>query len=258
MAKGPEITDEVKALASKLHEEHPKWTNSMIRNELLSIMHQRKPSLPKNWPSKYSIDRIMPEIREQVRQSRLSPNPVDGPWSTTTMGEYYIPPEALPTVLALWGWMRETLDYHLTIREAQWAARLNAAADKVPIGEFSLYCRAHATTEMIYERIGASREPWPHLDLIMLRRIFGTKMTREHEEKILGKDKEAADKLLITMAETEVTSAVQHADLVEQVGAIFGIYEKEGKNEKGETVMLYPLVADELEKKQRHQANQVR
>jgi hypothetical protein len=145
--------------------------------------------------------------------------------------------------LALWGWMRETLDYDLSIREAQWAARLNAAADKVPIGEFSIYCRAHATTEMIYERIGASRQPWPHLDLTMLKHIFGTKMTPEQEKKILGKDKEVPDELIITIAETEVASAKQST---EQRGVIFEIYEKGGKREKREALMLYNLVADEL------------
>ena len=59
MAKGPEITDDIRMLVTKLHKEHPKWTNEMIRNEVMSISHKRDPSLPKGWPSKFAIDRII-------------------------------------------------------------------------------------------------------------------------------------------------------------------------------------------------------
>ena len=245
MAKGPQITDEVKALIYKLHEKHPKWTNTMIRNEVLGIVHEKDKSLPREWPSKYSIDRIMPEIRDQVRQNKLKPDPVDEPWSMTTMGEYYIPPETLPTVLALWGWMRETLDYHLTIREAQWAARLHVVADKIPIDEFSIYCRAYSATEMIYERIGAARKPWPHLDLTMLKYIFGTEMTPEHEAKILGKDQKVADELIFTLSEKEAKHAILSQIAGRQLGTnleIFSMQEtptkakyRRQKRDKGDT-----------------------
>lgn len=173
MAKGPEITDEVKALASKLHEEHPKWTNSMIRNEVLGIVHQKKPSLPKDWPSKFAIDRIMPDIREKLRLSKLTPNPIDEPWSTATMAEYQISPEALPTVLALWAWMLENLHVKLTIRQAQWAARLYTVAEKMHVYTFSMLCRSHAITEMIYERIGAHRGPFHGADWYMFCSMTG-------------------------------------------------------------------------------------
>lgn len=231
MPKGPLITDEVRVLASKLHDEHPKWTNAMIREEIRDIVHRRDKFLPKGWPSKYAIDRIMPEIREQVRQSKLSPDPIDKPWSTTSMARYPISPEALPTVLALWGWMREGLDYSLTIREAQWAARLYTAADRMPVDVFSLICRAHATTEMIYDRVGVSRTPWHHVDLTVLKHIIGKEMTPEQEEKILGEGKEAEDELLIALSDMEAASATQSADLAEQLGIKFEIYDAGGRNQ---------------------------
>jgi hypothetical protein len=129
MAKGPEITDEVRILTARLHKEHPKWTNKMIRNEVLGIVHKRDPSLPKDWPSKFSIDRIMPGIRDRLRKSKLEPNPLDRPWTIQTIcnAEYHITPEALPSVLHIWFHQWEDQRLLLTIREAQWAARLYAA-----------------------------------------------------------------------------------------------------------------------------------
>lgn len=128
MPKGPEITDEIRMLAARLHKDHPKWTNSEIRNWVASTMREKDPSLPKGWPSKYSIDRIMPDIRERARLRRLNPDPLDRPWTIHSMSriEFHIPPEALPSVLKAWAFYQDG-GRDLTIREAQWAARLYAA-----------------------------------------------------------------------------------------------------------------------------------
>jgi len=129
MARGPEITNEVRMLITKLHKEHTKWTNKKIRNEASDTLRRDDPSLPKSWPSKYTIDRIMPGIRERVRKSKLEPNPLDKPWTIQTVSnpEYRIPPDALPSVLQVWFLLWHDWNRILTIREAQWAARLYAA-----------------------------------------------------------------------------------------------------------------------------------
>jgi hypothetical protein len=128
MAKGPEITDEVKMLIAKLHEDHPKWTNEMIRNEVTTIVHKKNSSLPKGWPSKFAIDRIMPSIRERAKRSQLAPNPIDQPWTVQSMGssKYQIPPEALPSVLRVWLCAKQ-LGKRFSIRDARWVGRLYVA-----------------------------------------------------------------------------------------------------------------------------------
>ena len=128
MAKGPAISDEVKMLMAKLHDDHPKWTNTMIRNEVLSRVHKRNPSLPKGWPSKFAIDRIMPGIRERAKRSQAKPNPIDQPWTVQSTGnsKYHIPPEALPSVLRAWLLAKKD-GIDLSIRDARWAGRLYAA-----------------------------------------------------------------------------------------------------------------------------------
>lgn len=128
MTKGPQITDEVKTLIAKVHKEHPKWTNTMIRNEVSSIVRKRDSSLPKGWPSKFAIDRIMPGIRERAKLSKSAPNPIDQPWTVQSMGNsrYEIPPEALPSVLQVWFFAKQ-MGNNLSIREALWVGRLHTA-----------------------------------------------------------------------------------------------------------------------------------
>jgi len=132
MAKGPKITDEVKMLVARLHDEHPKWTNKMIRNEVSDIVHKKDPLLPKGWPSKFAIDRIMPDLRERARRRKFEPNPIDQPWTVQSMSnsKYHIRPQALPSVLQVWFHVKQE-GRHLSIREAQWVGRLYTAITDV-------------------------------------------------------------------------------------------------------------------------------
>ena len=208
MAKGPEITDELKAFIYKVHEQHPTWTNQEIRNWVLARVHENKPSLPKEWPSKYVIDRIMPEIREQVKQSKLNPNPIDKPWSTTTMAQYPIPPEALPTVLDVWAWTRANLHRTLSIREVQWAARFYALG--MPVPELFLFCRTYANTEMIYERTGAALKPWPNFDAVLFLSVTKQEVTPDQLDKILTKDElEEEMEVHVRLSEVELPEGAQ-------------------------------------------------
>jgi len=153
MARGPEITDEVKMLIAALHKEHPKWTNKMIRNEVSSIVSQRDSSLPKGWPSKFAIDRIMPGVRERERRRKSKPDPIDQPWTVQSMSnsKYYIPPEALPSVLHAW-FLATHKGYQLSIRDARWVGRLHAAVRDI---ETLLYYSGLASmAEMLAEMAG--------------------------------------------------------------------------------------------------------
>lgn len=184
MAKGPEITDEIRLLATKLHKEHPKWTNKEIRNWILKSVHEDDPSLPKEWPSKFAIDRIMPGIRERIRKSKLEPSPLDKPWSVLTMIQYPIPPEALPSVLRVW-YLAKDWGYALTIREAQWVARVYAVTEN----RFALmaYSNERACFEQECEDAGVEAEARPGRlslpDLVLYRIMTGDKMSREEIKK---------------------------------------------------------------------------
>lgn len=186
MAKGPEITDEVRMLIARLHKEHLKWTNKMIRNEVLSIVHKKDPSLPKDWPSKFAIDRIMPGIRERVKRSQLEPNPLDKPWTIRSMNksEYHIPPEALPSVLQVWHFFKD-YDKTLTIREAQWVARLYAAIKDTE--NLCWYVNFMANVDRYVEEAGIEGHMGSQSDnLNVFSTMTGHVITREEDKRVTG------------------------------------------------------------------------
>ncbi len=153
MAKGPKITDELKMLIAKLHDEHPKWTNERIRFEVSIIVHKKNSSLPKGWPSKFAIDRIMPSIRERAKRSKSTPNPIDEPWTIQSMGssKYHIPPEALPSVLQVWFFAKQKRR-KLSIRVARWVGRLYSAI--TDIEALFYYSYKASIVETIAEKAG--------------------------------------------------------------------------------------------------------
>lgn len=88
------------------------------------LAEELKPMIEaKGWPSP-TIE-TMEKIISKIRNRRDSQ---DAPWSVTTLAEYEIPPEALPTVLEVW---QKTLEWNwikpLSIREAKWVSRLRYA-----------------------------------------------------------------------------------------------------------------------------------
>lgn len=186
MAKGPPISDEVRVVAARIHEEHPKWTNDEIRNWVLGIVHKKNPSLPKDWPSKSAIDRIMPGIREQVRQRKLNPDVRDEPWSIFTLREYPLPSEALPTILRLSAFNREISGHDLTIREAQWGARLHALPH-IPVEFLWFLVATYTISERLCELTGAHMISTHALDLFIFFLLTeGQEVSPERVKKLLG------------------------------------------------------------------------
>ena len=199
MPQGPLITDEIKVLAAKLHKEHPKWTNSMIRNEILQILHRADKSLPKDWPSKYSIDRIMPGIRERMRLSKLNPDPRDNPWTIQSMVKYPIPPEALPSVLEVWFFARDN-DKFFNIRDAQWAARLYAAIKDTE--SLYGYSRLMALQEKVARDAGIEDFMGSEaFNLYLFSTMTGHVITREEDKRIAGMSEEIRRQMRVVKAQ---------------------------------------------------------
>jgi len=132
MIKGPDITDEIKVLVSKLHESHPKWTNKKIRLEVQKIKHREDETLAEKypkWPSTFSIDRIMADVKKRKRLRQLTRDLRDNPWTIQSLAKYPIPRDALPSVLEAW-FLVQSLKPDIkqipsvTIRQSQWVARL--------------------------------------------------------------------------------------------------------------------------------------
>lgn len=76
------------------------------------------------WPGKApEIEGMIKRVRAE--RKKIKDTPQDRPWSTASLKDYPIPPEALPIVLELWKY-RLNRTQSFTIREAKWASRLSA------------------------------------------------------------------------------------------------------------------------------------
>ena len=152
MAKGPLVTDAVEAVIAVVYREHPKWKAPMVRNEVDYILHRKKPDLPPGWPSLNSVQKVLATIRKKEK----GPDPQDKPWSTATLDNYPIPPEALSIVLKVWKFHMEK-GHFFHIRDAKWAARLSAVNPVWRIGQdldkLALLARRYSITELVFDRI---------------------------------------------------------------------------------------------------------
>jgi hypothetical protein len=149
MAKGPIVTDAVEALIAKVYRKYPKWKAPMVREEVDYLLHKDNPKLPPGWPSLSKVQKVLATIRKKANE--LPDSPQDKPWSTATLDEHPIPPEAIPGVLKVWKLRAEKGD-SFTIREAKWAARLSALITDPE--KLSARASEYAHLELIYQLIG--------------------------------------------------------------------------------------------------------
>ena len=105
------------------------------------------------------MDEIPPAeetIMRLISEARNHPNsPLDKPWSVVTLGEYEIPPEALPPVLKMAIHFRQKEKRPMTIREARWAARLSSLHD---LRKLSLLIQEYAYAEKVVEIMNKTYE----------------------------------------------------------------------------------------------------
>ena len=190
MPKGPAIPDELKELAAKLHERHPKWTNKKMRLEVQTIMQREHKALAKEWPkwpSVSSIDRIMAEVKKNKKLRESTPDARDNAWTVQSIGEHPIPAEALPAVLEAWFHVQNIVSMGvppLTIRQVQWAGRLHAAVkDTMALLTYSVVM---ADYEKQAEDAGLDYygSPWDTLEVY--GQMIGRTFTEEEKKRITG------------------------------------------------------------------------
>jgi len=132
-------------------------------------------------------------IQKEIQKCYKSLGDIDKPWSVQSLSDFPISPEALPTVLRLWVRRRELLGRDLTIRQAQWVARLYALAKDIHISDLAFIADRYADHEGMSES-SESRPLLPDksLDLALFELMTGEVISSERAEKILG-HKETSD-----------------------------------------------------------------
>jgi len=147
MAKGYFLTNEIKMLIAKIHDEHPDWGPTKTREELVRVLRETGlyKNFDKNWPSVSAVGAVLRPIKK--KESELGPDSQDKPWSISTLDKCPIPPEALPKVLEEYR-QHKAEGTDLTTREAKWIARLSA----LPATQCPRNLPYHiARTELLYE-----------------------------------------------------------------------------------------------------------
>ena len=176
MPKGPLITDKVKQLIAEMYLQHRDWRAKEVQDEVDHRMSGNGPGLS-------AIQKELTKIRKKDAARSPESKGLDIPWSTLSLSEYPIPPEALPSVFQVWVWIRENLNTTFTIREAQWAARLYAIIKD--IRTLAAIARGHSVLEKIGEVTGGAFESH-NIDLFIFSLMTGQEITPERQKKILG------------------------------------------------------------------------
>lgn len=150
MAKNPIVTEEVEILIAEFHSRHPSWKAKDVQARVSQVLYNRNPKLPPGWPGLSTVQKVLTKIRK--KESELSPDPEDRPWSMATLDDYPISPEAIPAVLEVWK-SRIEQKQGFTIREAKWAARLSAIPRLKDITRLFSRASQYARLELIYQLI---------------------------------------------------------------------------------------------------------
>lgn len=177
MAKGDIITEEVKEIIIDVYLAHPDWLAKEVMNEVHRRLGKRK-SKGYTWPGLISIRKKLAEIRKR------SPNKEDQPWSIATLEKHQvIPPDALPSVLQGWAYVREHLKAAFTIREAKWVARLCYVVKDIDTltSTALMYARRELIAEITGDSIDSCEE-----DLKLFMLMTGEKITDDRMTQILS------------------------------------------------------------------------
>ncbi len=136
----PNIKNGIRAAILYIKTLHDNWSANRIREYLL-INHSRfnlgKTDIPVTRSVYNVIERNQSTINDmQDIANSESFKKLESPWHMGTLGDYPLPPEALPYIVGVQEWREKTLDDFgrprkpLTIRESQWVARLYPFLEK--------------------------------------------------------------------------------------------------------------------------------
>lgn len=193
MAKGPYLTDRIKSLIAGIYNGDPQIKPTKARTLLLKSMREEglNETFGSDFPSVSAVSKVLKELREMDEARPPHLKKLDRPWSITTLSEYPVSPEALPTVLE--GWMAaQAKEEPLTIREAQWISHIypvaKACAERMKNKDMLmpfLQCIAHICAAQ--ERIEELIKTGPHsaLDLTIYEFMTGLVPTPELVNRIL-------------------------------------------------------------------------
>ena len=127
MPLGKMITYEVLQVISEVRHAHKDWKAKEIQDEVAREVQKRWPGqYSRNWPGLRAIQQRIPVLKAIDKE--IEKEGLDRWWNLGTLRDFPLPAEAIPHILRVQKWFGEELGNFegVTIREAQWIARLYA------------------------------------------------------------------------------------------------------------------------------------
>lgn len=123
MAQGQRLTKQHKKYIAEVCHQNPDWVAKEVREQFHNHF-----GLKGEWPGLSAIQKAVHDIREADNKRSLESKAFDELWSLGSLPKHPIPPEAMPVVMSAY---KKALEERgeLTIREAQWIARLYRIID---------------------------------------------------------------------------------------------------------------------------------
>ncbi len=132
-------------------------------------------------PSLRVVQAILKPLRNAIQDLPESEKKRDLPWNLATI-EYPIGSNDLPAIIRVWGYHVENRKMPLTIREAQWVARLHPFYTDTK--ELAFKAQSFAMFEIMAKQPGATMNWGPvHADLYSL--TLGEKITGERRRRFI-------------------------------------------------------------------------
>jgi len=116
MAKGPRISNETQQTIMAVYVEHPNWLVKEIQAEVDRLTEGKAPGIS-------AVQKLLYQIKSRKAEPQFKS--LDRPWNLGTLSEHPMPPEVIPKLLEIQGQAHRSGTESMTIREAQWVARLH-------------------------------------------------------------------------------------------------------------------------------------
>lgn len=144
MSKGPRISPTVKRTIT----EEALRERNKPRRALVAELRDRIERMGEPVPADETIEKLISWAR------RHEPSPEDAPWSLGACAKIGIPLGSIPAVLRVWKHHLACSSRALTIREAKWVARLQAALPDKSTADVNFLAMCYALREQSCEALG--------------------------------------------------------------------------------------------------------
>lgn len=131
MAGRPKVlTDEVKAIITKIKDRHPTWSIRVIEKKLPEFWKVTYPKKPVVSVGRTAIAEYLHPLK--TNQQQVTETGLDREWSLASLSDYPLPPQTVVECLGLVEWIKTNakdsntiiIPHPLTIRQALWVERL--------------------------------------------------------------------------------------------------------------------------------------